>query len=142
MSAAIAMLCGAGVVLMTGAVSAWLAKGMWTFRMTAMQKEIQTLQTYSVVLKKLKDTEDRIASSLLGVTAQLVSAERATQANSEALGKLDSNVFKLIELSTGEIVLAKGGVEQGWGISKGNAMGAQAISSPHSALPQGLGTPT
>lgn len=120
---------GVAIALSCVGVSLWLAKAMWTSRMTTLLEENEALR------RRLTE-----ASSLQSILDGLSRLESRQENTTEIVDKLDQNVFKLVQLQTGEVLLTnRSGSTAPWeqGIREN-----RHTSEPPSVLPGGLVEPT
>lgn len=128
MSPVLALLVGAALMLLCGGASLWLAKAMWTSRMTALQEENQSLRLRLAEMKEM----ERLRKGVTLVQREMVSG-RST------LEKLDANIFKLTQVVTGEAALVQpNGRPLPWN-NAGDPVRSY-LNEPN--LPEGLGEPS
>ena len=97
MSPVLALLVGALLMLLCGGASLWLAKAMLTSRMESLSEENASLRRE---LTAMQATER--------MRKQIVAVQRAVVSGNERLEKLDTNVFRLTQVVTGEVALTNG----------------------------------
>lgn len=132
----LACLIGVALTLLCGGASLWLAKALWKSRTDSLTEEILMLRSTMREMKSMDALREQVAA----MRVEIVNSRKPLTELTETVDKLDTSIFKLVQVQTGALTLSPGAVDP-WGRNK-QAQTDPSMSELQSTLPQELGQPT